>query len=66
MFNAGDLAAAQAQASAALTAADRRTLSKLVGCLTKAGKKSKAQNILLEAMHIVKAQLAAQQGGGKK
>ncbi len=57
LSHAGDDAAPQV-VSSSLDADAKRTLDKLVGCLTKKGKKSKAQGILLEAMHIIKGQLA--------
>lgn len=52
-------AAAAGAGLGSLTAADKRMLSKLVGCLTKDGKRNKAEKMLLDAMHIIKAQLAA-------
>lgn len=41
-----------------LTAADKESLEKLVGIMTKDGKKSRARRQLLEAMHNIKQQLA--------
>lgn len=50
-------AAATAPARKELGPEDQRTLSKLVGCMTKEGKRSRAQGILNEALHIISAQL---------
>lgn len=61
MFHVGEDAAQQVAVSAALDASDKRKLSKLLGCLTKKGKKSKAERILLDAMHIIKSQLSKAQ-----
>jgi hypothetical protein len=36
---------------------DRKILAKLIGVLTKKGRKSKARKTVLEAMHIIKQQL---------
>jgi hypothetical protein len=36
---------------------ERRTLSKLVGCLTKEGKRSRAQRVLTDALQVISAQL---------
>jgi hypothetical protein len=47
----------------ALGADEARTLSKLVGCLTKEGKRSRAQRVVTDALHIINAQL--RKGGGK-
>jgi hypothetical protein len=59
---AGGAPEAQAAAAAAqaggLTASDRALLDKLVGIMTKDGKKSRARRILLDAMHIIKRELA--------
>jgi ribosomal protein S7 len=46
----------------ALTAADKEALEKLVGILTKDGKKSRARRLLLDAMHIIQQQLAQGKG----
>jgi len=48
---------------------EQRTLSKLVGCLTKEGKRSRAQRVLGDALQIINVQLrkggsAAAAGGG--
>jgi ribosomal protein S7 len=40
--------------SGQLSAYDKETLDKLVGCLTKDGKKSRAQRMLVDAMHTIK------------
>uniref|UniRef100_A0A383WCL3 Uncharacterized protein n=1 Tax=Tetradesmus obliquus TaxID=3088 RepID=A0A383WCL3_TETOB len=45
-----------------LTAADAEALDKLVGLLTKDGKKSRARRLLLDAMHIIQQQLAQGKG----
>lgn len=42
-----------------LSVADKQLLDKLVGILTKEGKRSRARRILLDAMHIIKQQVAA-------
>jgi ribosomal protein S7 len=56
-------AAAEQQVSRdALTAADKEALEKLVGILTKDGKKSRARRLLLDAMHIIQQQLAQGKG----
>jgi hypothetical protein len=57
-------AAAEQQAVGrdALTSADREALEKLVGILTKDGKKSRARRLLLDAMHIIQQQLAQGKG----
>jgi ribosomal protein S7 len=41
-----------------LSASDRQLLEKLVGIMTKDGKKSRARRLLLDAMHIIKQQVA--------
>lgn len=41
-----------------LSAEDRELLEKLVGIMTKEGKKSRARRLLLDAMHIIKQQVA--------
>jgi ribosomal protein S7 len=46
----------------ALMSADREALEKLVGILTKDGKKSRARRLLLDAMHIIQQQLAQGKG----
>jgi len=53
---AADLAG-QVQPQQQLTATDRDVLEKLVGIMTKDGKKSRARRILLEAMHIINQQV---------
>lgn len=58
-----DTAAAAADAAPQLqqqqlSAADRQLLEKLVGIMTKEGKKSRARRLLLDAMHIIKQQVA--------
>lgn len=45
---------------------DQHTLSKLVGCITKEGKRSRAQRVLSDALHIIAAQLRKGGGGGGK
>jgi hypothetical protein len=67
---AGDAAAAAA-ARRVLGADEQRTLSKLIGCLTKEGKRSRAQRVVGDALQIINAQLrkgsaaAGGSGGGK-
>lgn len=51
-------AAGPQQQQQQLTAADTAILEKLVGIMTKDGKKSRARRQLLDAMHIIKQQLA--------
>lgn len=53
-----------APAAQPLTASDAEALEKLVGILTKDGKKSRARRILLDAMHVIKQQLAKGSGAG--
>jgi ribosomal protein S7 len=53
---AADLAG-QVQPQQQLTATDRDVLEKLVGIMTKDGKKSRARRILLEAMQIINQQV---------
>lgn len=53
----------QQQQRAPLTASDRQLLEKLVGIMTKEGKKSRARRILLDAMHVIKQQVAKGQRG---
>jgi ribosomal protein S7 len=53
---ADDDAAPQQQQQ--LSASDRQLLEKLVGIMTKDGKKSRARRLLLDAMHIIKQQVA--------
>ncbi|WIA21217.1 hypothetical protein OEZ85_000460 [Tetradesmus obliquus] len=55
-------AAAAAAGREPLTAADAEALDKLVGLLTKDGKKSRARRLLLDAMHIIQQQLAQGKG----
>lgn len=63
--------AGEREARRPLGADEQRTLSKLVGCLTKEGKRSRAQRVLGDALHIINAQLrkggstAAAGGSGK-
>jgi ribosomal protein S7 len=52
----------QAVGRDALTSADKEALEKLVGILTKDGKKSRARRLLLDAMHIIQQQLAQGKG----
>eukprot|EP00877_Chromochloris_zofingiensis_P010186 jgi/Chrzof1/5420/Cz16g02110.t1 len=53
------------EAAGKLDAQSKKTLQKLVGVLTKEGKKSRAQNVLIDAMHIIKQELRKnQQGSG--
>ena len=50
-------AGAAAQPRRELGIEEQRTLSKLVGCLTKEGKRSRAQRVVSDALHIIAAQL---------
>jgi ribosomal protein S7 len=61
-LGAAAAAAEQAVGRDALTSADREALEKLVGILTKDGKKSRARRLLLDAMAIIQQQLAQGKG----
>jgi hypothetical protein len=53
----------QRGARRALGPDEQRTLSKLVGCLTKEGKRSRAQRVLSDALQVINAQLRRKGGG---
>jgi ribosomal protein S7 len=61
-FSAAAAAEQQQAGREPLTAADKEALEKLVGILTKDGKKSRARRLLLDAMHIIQQQLAQGKG----
>jgi Ribosomal protein S7p/S5e len=50
--------------AAPLSQDDAAVLNKLVGVLMKDGKKARARRILVDAMHIIKQQLARDASGG--